>query len=201
MRCERLSKWFLLFAFVAACAREQPAPPPPVTTHEQTQTAATTSSVAPPVLSLTAGSYDEGILWLESAPAFRFVLEEGGVKTEGSMTRKTIGAEVVEFTANGETWRAQSGPDGVTWQKRVGGGWKPLRGPDYGNRVYQRVTLAFDPAKKEGTAQLVALEGTSNHYRFTDANLGLVHDVWVNTADNHVERIRIGDAMEMTIQP
>jgi hypothetical protein len=201
MRCERLSKWLLLFAFVAACAREQPAPPPAVATHEQTQTAATTSSLAPPALSLTGGSYDEGMIWLKSAPAFRFVLNEGGVRAEGTMTRKTIGAEAVEFTANGETWRARSGPDGVTWQKHDGSTWKSLRAPDYGNRIYQRVTLAFDPAKKEGTAQLVAQEGGSKHYRFTDANLGLVHDVWVSAADNHVERIRIGDAMEMTIQP
>jgi hypothetical protein len=202
MRCERLSKWILLFLFVAACNRERPAPPPsPETTPQPAQTAVTTSSNAAPELLPSSGSYEEGLLWLKSAPAFRFVIVEGGVRAEGTMTRKTVGAEAVEFRANQETWRARSGPDGVTWEKRTGDAWKTMPAPDYGNRLYQRVTLAIDPAKREGTAQLVGREGASNHYRFTDANLGLVHEVWVSTVDNHVERILIGNAMEMTIQP
>ena len=139
--------------------------------------------------------------WLRSAPSFRFVIVEDGVRADGTMTRKTVGAEAIEVRVERDAWRAEAGPDGVTWQKRVGSGWKKLPAPAWGNHLYQRATLAIDPAKREGVAQLVAHEGASNHYRFTDANLGNVHDVWVSTADNHVERMRIGRSMEMTIQP
>jgi hypothetical protein len=123
------------------------------------------------------------------------------VRAEGTMTRPAIGAEKIEFRAKGEEWRASAGPKGVSWQKHAGGKWKDAAAPDYGNHLYQRVTLAFDPAKKEREAQFVASEGDANHYRFTDANTGHVHDVWVNKADNHVERISIAGVMEMTIQP
>lgn len=201
MRCERLSKCIFLFAFVVACSPERPAPPPAPETTPATQTAVTTSSNTTPAHLPDGGSYEEGLIWLKSAPSFRFVIVEDNLRAEGTMTRKTVGVEAIEFRARNDGWRAQAGPDGVTWLKRIGPGWKKVPAPDFGNRLYQRVTLAIDPAKKEGTAQLVAREESSNHYRFTDANLGLVHDVWVNTADNHVERIRIGNAMEMTIQP
>ena len=123
------------------------------------------------------------------------MIVEEGVHADGTMTRKTVGAEAIEVRV------AEAGPNGVTWKKRVGPGWKTVPAPAWGNRLYQRATLAFDPAKREGAAQLVAHEGPSNHYRFTDANLGSIHDVWVSTADNHIERIRIGKTMEMTIQP
>jgi hypothetical protein len=88
----------------------------------------------------------------------------------------------------------------VTWERRSGGSWKAADAPPFGNRLYQRITLAFDPQKIEGNAQLVGAEGTSNHYRFTDANTGNVHDVWVRQSDSHVEKMTIGDIMQMTIR-
>ncbi|HEU4886292.1 MAG TPA: hypothetical protein VFV49_00290 [Thermoanaerobaculia bacterium] len=135
------------------------------------------------------------MLWLASAPAFHFVLDEAGVHAEGDLKRRTIGSEAIQFRTNGEEWRAASGSKGVVWQRRDGANWKPADAPAYGNRVYQRVTLAFDPQKKEGQAQLVE----PGHYRFTNANTGEVHDVWV-APDNRVQRMKIGDAVELKIE-
>ena len=129
--------------------------------------------------------------WMKSTPGFRFALEESGVKAEGSMTRERIGTEKVELTIDGKTWRAAAGPRGIVWT--------PSGAPSYAGRLYQRVTIAFDPQKKEGEAQLVGTEGGSNHYRFTDANTGKVHDLWVSTADGHLERMTIGDDVTLTI--
>lgn len=146
-----------------------------------------------------SGSYDEAMLWFRSAPAFHFVLDEGAVHAEGDLTRRTVGNEIVQLRANGQEWRATAGPRGVVWELRKGNAWTAAPAPDYGNRVYQRVTLAFDPQKKEGSPQFVAAEGDANHYRFTNANTAEVHDVWVNIAGNHIERMKIGNAFEMRI--
>lgn len=140
------------------------------------------------------------MLWLRSAPAFHFVIDEGDVHAEGDLTRRTLGSEAVRIRANAEEWRATAGPRGVTWERRKGSSWTSAPAPAYGNRIYQRVTLAFDPQKKEGSAQLVANEGTANHYRFTNANTGEVHEVWVSVADGYVERMKIGDAFEMQLK-
>jgi len=194
------------FLIATSCSRETPAPP--VASTQTTATTATTSSVATTTApstavaespAITKGSYSEAMLWLQSARAFHFVIDEGDVHAEGDLTRRTIGAESVRFRANGEEWRAASGPRGVTWERRKGNAWIAAPAPAFGNRVYQRVTLAFDPQKKEDTAQLVAAEGSANHYRFTNANTGEVHDVWVNVADNHVQRMKIGNAFEMKL--
>jgi hypothetical protein len=197
------------FLTVLSCSRETPLPPPvtattpskpaskPAPTPVATTSTSTTSAPVP--ASAKAGSYDEAVLWLRSAPAFHFVLDEGDVHAEGDLARRTVGNEIVHLRANGEEWRATAGARGVAWERRKGNGWKPASAPPYGNRIYQRVTLAFDPQKQEGNAQFVAAEGTSNHYRFTNANTGEVHDVWVNGADNHVERMKIGTAFEMKL--
>ena len=76
------------------------------------------------------------------------------------------------------------------WCELEGGG-----APAFGKRVYQRVTLAFDPQKKEGAAQLVE----PGHYRFTNAKHSEVHDVWV-TDGSRVQRMKIGDAVELRIE-
>lgn len=191
----------IVFAFVAAaCGREQPAPPPVTETRAaQPQITSTHVEPAPALLA----SYDEALVWLRSVPRFRFVIDEGGVHAEGTMTRPTVGAEKVELRANGDEWRAEAGPQGVSWQKRKGGAWIAAPAPEYGNHFYQRATVVFDPTKKEGAAQLVPGEpgATSSLFRFTDANTGKVHEVWVSNTGNHVERIRIAGVMDMTIQP
>ena len=135
-------------------------------------------------------SYADALEWFRSARAFRFTLREGDTRAEGSMERKTPGAEKVRFTIAGEEWLASTDKRGVVWTR---GGGKEVAPPPNGMRLFQRVTLAFDPQKVEGDAQLVE----PDHYRFTDANTGAVHDVWV--ADGRITRMTIGDAVELTI--
>ena len=196
----RTLSWGLFLILAAACSPEKPVPPEPATV--------TTTTVAPPppitqtsVPELQKGTYDEALLWLRSTSHFRFVLDDRRIHAEGEMTRKTPGAEKVQFTANEEEWLAEATAQGVTWKRRDGGRWKAHEGPTDGGRIYQRVTVAFDPQKKEGVPLLVSSEGATNLYRFTDANSGEVHEVWVRKADSSIERIKIGEAMELTIAP
>jgi hypothetical protein len=199
MRCERFIVFLLLVCLlvVGACSRETPAPPPPAPATPKPAASAEPAKPAPVI----KGTYEEGLVWLRSAPGFRFEIEEAGLRAEGKMTRKTIGAEVMEVRANGEEWRASSGAQGVSWERRSGGKWITAQAPPFGNRLYQRVTLAFDPQKKEGAAQLAGTEGTSNRYQFTNANTGELHQVWVAQSDSHVERIKVGETMDMKITP
>lgn len=199
MRHERF--WINTILLTAiACSRETATPPPATTTTAPPAVATTSAAPTPTPAAANTGSYDEAMLWLRSAPAFHFVIDEGAVHAEGDLTRRTIGNEAVHIRANGEEWRATAGKRGVSWERRNGSSWTNASAPAYGNRIYQRVTLAFDPQKKEGSAQLVATEGTANHYRFTNANSGEVHEVWVNVKDGHVERVKIGDAFEMKLK-
>lgn len=208
MRCERLTITLLLLVTLA-CSRETPAPPQTVTTATTTTTAAvatdpsavSTAAGAPPRSASTPHpSYDEAMNWFRSSDGFRFALQEGDVRAEGQMSRETVGKEQVTFRAGSEEWRASAGPQGVTWERRSGSAWVPTAAPPFGNRVYQRVTLAFDPQKKEGAPQLIEGEPGETHYRFTDANSGNVHDVWVS-ADGQVKRIRIGATVDLQINP
>jgi hypothetical protein len=194
-----LKKWTIVFAFVAACGRERATPPPATETHPPAPPPiAIRSVVATPA---AGASYDEAMVWLRSAPRFRFAIDEGGVHAEGTMTRPTIGAETIELRAGGDEWRAEAKPQGVVWHKRKGAAWAAAAGPGYGNHLYQRATVVFDPMKKEGAPRLISSENGTTLFRFTDANSGNVHEVWVSNADNHVEKIKIGGVMEMTIQP
>jgi hypothetical protein len=132
------------------------------------------------------------VIWFRSAPAFRFTIIENGVRGDGEMRRKTVGAEVVTVTVEGAKWRAEAGPKGITWTRDGA----PADAPLWGNRLYQRATVAFDPQKVEGVAQLVE----PGHYRFTNANSSEVHDVWV-AGDGHISRMKIGETMDMSIEP
>ena len=190
---------FTTLALALACSRETPAPP---ATETAPSTSTTTTSAAPvqtttSIPQLQKGTYDEAMLWLRSAPKFAFVVDEGGVHAEGTMTRATPGAERVTFRANGEEWTAEATAQGVTWKR----GGKPADAPEYGGRLYQRVTLAFDPQKKEGVPLLVSTDGPSNLYRFTNANTGDVHEVWVRKSDSSIERMKIGTTAEITFAP
>ena len=209
MRCERLLLFVILFA---ACSRESSAPEPPDPTPPRNlqPSATATAPAAPPAANTPVepvprppekGNYDQAMNWMRSTKGFRFVLDEGPVHAEGRMTRKTVGAEAIEFKTNNEEWRAKAGPLGVTWERRNGNTWAVAAAPVYGNRLYQRLTIAFDPQKKEGAAQLAGTEGATHHWRFTNANTGEVHELWVAQSDNHIERMKIGDTFEMKITP
>ena len=182
MRCERLFVFSLLI--VVACSKETPAPPETPVAPANT---ATSSTSAP----ARVVSYEEAMVWFRATPGFRFELTENGVRAEGEMRRKTVGAETLAVKVNGEEWRAESGTKGVTWTRNGAA----AETPEWGNRVYQRVTVAFDPQKVEGAAQLVG-----DHYRFTNANTGEVHDVYV-APDGHITRITIGNTMDLKIEP
>jgi hypothetical protein len=200
IKVEDMRRFVLAFVALAlACSRETPAPqePPPAT-----QTTQTTATPAPPVTEtrvpeLQKGTYDEALLWMRSVPRFSFTLNDGGVRAEGELTRRTPGAEKVRFRVNGEAWAAEVTAQGIVWKR----GGKPAEAPEYGNRIYQRVTLPFDPQKKEGVPLLVSTEGETNLYRFTDANTGNVHEVSVRKSDSSIARIRIGETVELTIAP
>lgn len=136
--------------------------------------------------------YADAVTWFRSTPGFHFELTDGTVRATGEMVRPTVGAERVTATVNGETWAADAGPKGVVWRR----GGKTAPAPEWSNRVWQRVTVAFDPEKREGEAQLVE----PGHFRFTDANSGAVHDVWVHD-DGSIAKMTIGDAVTLTINP
>ena len=189
---------FVTLAFTIACSRETPAPPP--APAETPATTATTGTTATRVPELQKGSYDEALLWFRSNKGFRFVLDDQGVHAEGEMTRTTPGAEKVQFTAGGAEWLAETNVQGVTWKRReAGGAWKSVESPEFGARIYQRVTLPFDPQKKEGVPLLASEEGDTNLYRFTNANTGEVHEMWVRKSDAAVERIKIGETVDLKI--
>lgn len=197
VKVEAMRRFVLVFVALAlACSREEPAPTAtaPPTETVTTQPPPVTETRVP---ELQKGTYDEALLWMRSTPRFSFTLTEGDVRAEGEMTRRTIGAEKVRFRANGETWEAEATLQGIAWKR----GGKPADAPAFGNRVYQRVTLAIDPQKKEGVPLLVSSEGDVNLYRFTDANSGDVHEVTVRKSDASIARIRIGEKVDLTIAP
>jgi hypothetical protein len=184
-----------------ACSREAPAPPPTAsTTTSTTATAPQPAVTTTRVPELDKGSYDEALLWFRSTKGFDFVLDDRGVHAEGNVARSTPGAEKVQFRVNGSEWLAEANPQGVAWKRRDGAGpWKSADAPEFGPRIYQRVTVPFDPRKKEGVPLLASGEGETNLYRFTDANTGEVHELWVRKSDAAVERIRIGDTVDLKI--
>jgi hypothetical protein len=188
---------FVTLALAAACSRETPVPQkpaPPTTTTAAVETPTTTR-----VPELQKGTYDEALLWFRSAGAFHFVLDDHGVHAEGDMTRSTPGAEKVQLRADGAEWLAETGVQGVTWKRKSGNAWKSADAPEWGPRVFQRVTLPFDPQKKEGVPLLASEEGATNLYRFTNANTGEVHELWVRKSDAAVERVKIGDTVDLKI--
>jgi hypothetical protein len=191
----------LFLGLSLACSQETPTPAPSstattaTTATSATQSQVTTTSVPP----LQTGTYDEALLWLRSTNGFPFVIDEGDVHVEGEMTRTTPGAEKVQFRGKDGEWQAEARPQGVVWKRREGGSWKEAAAPPYGARIYQRVTVPFDPQKKEGVPLLVSSEGETNLYRFTNANSGDVHEVWVRKSDSSIARMKIGESVEMTI--
>lgn len=188
---------FVTLALAAACSRETPAPPAtPVPTTTTAPPEVTTTTRVP---ALQKGTYDEALLWFRATKGFHFVLDDDGVHAEGDVTRTTPGAEKVQLRTGGSEWLAETSAQGVAWKRRDGGAWTSADAPEWGPRVYQRLTLPFDPQKKEGVPLLASEEGETNLYRFTNANTGEVHELWVRKSDAVLERIRIGDKVDLKI--
>ena len=186
MNRQRFSECIVILVLLGGCSREQPSGA--ADSQPAEKPAETRRAESPPLHYL---SYADAMTWLASTPGFRFVLDEQGIHAVGDMTRPRIGAERVRFNVNGEEWTAEAGASGIRWSR----GQQPSDAPAWGGRFYQRVTLAIDPQKAEGEAKLVE----PGHYRFTNANDGEVHDVWVT--DKSLSRIRIGNKMDLTITP
>lgn len=196
----------LPLAFVIACSRETAVPtqdtqtpsPQPATTTVTTSAPATTAAPLPSPTDV--GTYDAALTWLRSNSGFQFTLRDGKVTAEGEMKRERVGMETVTFRAEEAEWRGVSGPRGVVWSRRDGGSWKETTPPVYAGRLWQHVTLAFDPQKREGSAQLASTSDTTNLYRFTDANTGRVHELRVRKDNAKVESLLIGSDVELTIR-
>jgi hypothetical protein len=179
---------FLLVTAALACSRERPvdvstttpAPPP-------ASPPSAAAKVSPSV------GYDEALDWFRTTKGFHFVLEDAGMRAEGDMVRPAMGTERVRMTIDGAEWLAAAGRQGVTWYRREGSAWKPAAEPENGGRLYQRVTVAFDPQKREGSAQ----HAGGDLYRFTNANSGELHTVRVT--NGRIIEMTIGDAMKLAI--
>ena len=182
-----------------------PAPPP-------TATAVTTSSAQPVVPTPVRpsppqerstpnachgdGSYAAAVDCFRIASGFSFTLIENGKLTAtGEMTRKAVGSEQVTFTlsgsgANDGRWIGATAPSGVTWTRN---GSHVAVPPPFAGRIFQRVTLYFDPQKVEGQPRLDGVEVlrgvTTNRYAFTNANSGERDRVWVSQRDGSIMRL------------
>ncbi|HET7433541.1 MAG TPA: hypothetical protein VFN10_02380 [Thermoanaerobaculia bacterium] len=173
-----------------ACSRETHAPatatqaPVPVATGTASAPTTVTSTNAPQATP-AAPSYQKSIDWLRTTRGFHFVIDVDDIHGEGDLFRTAIGAERIRVTMKEGTWIAAAKPEGVVWFREERGTRARTATPDGGDRLWQRVTIAFDPQKKEGAPLF-----EDGHFRFTDANTGNTHQVWVN-ARGQVERITI----------
>lgn len=196
-----ISTLLLVTLFTTGCARETKSPDASTAAVPDRETSKDAPSPAATPRDADA-SYDAALDWLRSTSGFQFTLRDGEVSGEGELRRTTIGAESMTLrTADGVEWRATTTQGGVVWERREAGGWRAAPEPAFGNRVYQRLTIPFDPQKKEGAAQLVASDANTNRYRFTDANSGRVHELHVSRQRGDIERMTIGDDVDIRFSP
>ena len=193
----------MVLLLVAACARhETPAPPPaqgqarvPVLQKTTTTTTATTTAVVPKVRGVSTpakcagdGSYEQAVECFRMSSGFRFRVTSPAITARGALQRPRIGEERVSI---GE-WTGEAKLGRLVWTRNG----KPATPAPQLEQLYQRLTLYFDPQKKEGSPQLVGSAGAANHYHFTDANSGEAYDVFVAKEDGRIVRLRAG-AMEI----
>jgi hypothetical protein len=196
-----------LLLLVVACRQERPAPPAPQQNRPPAPkpAAAVHPPLTPPKVNRSTpdrcagdGSYGQAVDCFRSTSRAVFsIVEPKGLRAEGEMTRSTIGAEREQFTLHGAgrddgEWSAETKATGVIWTH---GGKRTPSEPPVADRIWQRTTLYIDPQKKEGEAQRAGNESVGGEecirYRFTDANNGDLHDVWISTADGHIVRIKV----------
>lgn len=207
----------LLTALVlaAACGREQKQPtkttttstteaPPavaPASPSTTTQKVATPPRAPKPRFTPERcngdGSYPVAIDCFRQTAGFHFVITDGSARAEGDMSRAAVGAESIRFRLTGSgasdgAWLGLSKGTTIDWSRD---GKHVTSEPPIADTVYQRTTLSFDPQKKEKEAQLAGtamVDGIDcNHYRFTDANNGDVHDVWISRATGDLVKTKI----------
>jgi hypothetical protein len=149
-------------------------------------------TVSTPTRCAGDGSYDAAVECFRMAAHLAFTITDvRQFRAAGEMTRPTPGMETVRFRANNGMWVAETKPGGLLWTHDG----KKVPGPDFAVRIYQRTTLYFDPQKREGFAQRMDDDTVLNHYRFTNANTGELHDVWVSPKTGDIVRMRTGTWM------
>jgi hypothetical protein len=136
--------------------------------------------------------------WIQSTPGFDFALDESGAHFEGTLERETIGMERMALRTGSEQWRATTVADGVRWERKEGDSWVVDEAPVWGGRVFQRLTLPLDPQKREGSAQRIDTADGLTHYRFTNANSGEQHDVWIDP-QGRISRMTIGGTTTLVV--
>jgi|GEM_PF-549194 len=203
----------VLLLVLGACRGEQPqtdtsvakAPPATATTPQPAPAAVDTAPpkmVAVPPSAPRAhssaqkcagdGSYVGAVDCFRMAAAVHFTIDEPHAHLEGEVTRKTAGTERMDArvtrsgSADGD-YHVEPRISGLAWTRNG----KPLPSPPpLLERTWQRATLYLDPQKKEGKAQLAGTDTTAgiycNIYRFTNANNGDRHEVWVSRDDGHL---------------
>ena len=143
------------------------------------------------------GGYPVAIDCFRQTAGFHFVITEGSARAEGDMSRAAVGAESIRFRlggsgANDGTWKGLSKGAAIEWWRD---GKRVTAEPPIADTVYQRTTLSFDPQKKEKDARLAGTEKVDgidcNHYRFTDANNGDLHDVWISRTTGDLVKTKI----------
>lgn len=197
----------LIAVLAAACSKETkaPEPQPPAPAPKTATTSAPVTDTTSSLMTADAHSatYDAGMEWFRTTRGFAFHLAEGKTRVEGSMVRPTPGAERVLFRQGSDEWVAASKRAGVVWYRKQGSQWAHSTPPAGFDRLFQRVTLYFDPQKREGIRSFVAMEKVGDeaaaHYTFTNANTGDVHDVWVSRADNRIAKMTISGTSDVTL--
>jgi hypothetical protein len=197
----------LTVVLIASCGREARVTEPPAPKAPQQPKITGTSTQAPPgapTAQLPMADYASAMDWYRTVKQFRFTLTEGSTTVEGEMVRPAIGAERVRFEGKDGEWLGSAKRSGLVWFRRTNGNWERNAAvPAYADRFYQRVTLTFDPQKKETSPEALGAESLGGeacqHYRFTNANTGDVHDVWVSRRDGRVARISISGATRTTL--
>ena len=201
---KRTFTFALTAVLVASCGGEKTQPPAPGAPAKPAPTITATAAPATAPVETPRADYEAAMDWFRTAKGFRFTLTEGSNTVEGSMVRPAIGAERVAFRGREGEWLGSAKRSGLVWFRNEGGAWKKnSAAPSYADLVYQRVTLTFDPAKKEASPAALGAESLGGeaceHYRFTNANTGDVHDVWVSRRDGRVARISISGARRTTL--
>jgi hypothetical protein len=135
------------------------------------------------------GSYAQAVDCFRMAAALHFTIDEPHAHLEGEMVRKTAGAErmrvkVIRSGSSDGDYAVEPRIAGLSWTRNG----KPLSSPPaLLERTWQHVTIYLDPQKKEGKPQLAGTDTTAgvycNIYRFTNANNGDRHEVWVSRDD------------------
>lgn len=199
------SSVLLLIVLATACDRETRVPEakpakvpatvasPPASVPPTPQAAGTAAAVgSTPERCAGDGTYVAALDCLRQTRGFHFSFVEGNERAEGEMSRTAIGAERVRFrTKTMGNWIGTTKASGVVWYHE---GRRSGNEPQLADTIWQQTTMVLDPQKKEGSpvaAGSETVEGVAcNRFRFTDANNGDQHEVWIARTGGDLVRSR-----------